>query len=134
LDTIKVYATLDAFIFDLTNETWVENLKDRQLNIWRVVVNYTKSGTQAGNVLTFEVDNPNPSSSFSIIETFEMPSGASLQTFIATFAFQTVGSILSVPGLGDANAEGYNFTIKTDGGNNVTINAMSVLRVNGMVT
>ena len=111
-------ATFTPHIYDSATDKWLENPKDLQTHLWRVIMDYTRGATSTNREIIFEISNP--LSGFVQQKSFTMPGGAAFQTFTVEYMVLTIADSASI-------GFGYEMFI-TPNGDDVTINDMSITR------
>lgn len=110
-DPITNPGTFFPFIYNSTDDKWLENEVHLQAHLWRIDVNYTRVGTQNNRELVFELENP--LTGFTQALAFIMPNGPIFQTFETSFIVETIADSGSI-------GEGYEFYL-TPVGESVTV-------------
>lgn len=111
--------TFTPFVYDSATDKWLENPKDRQVHVWRIILDYTRASTNTNRFIIGSLENP--LSGFTEQIAFGMPNGAAFQTFETEFVFVTIADSASI-------GFGYELFL-TPEGDNITINDLSVTRI-----
>jgi hypothetical protein len=111
----------DAFIpyvYNAATQRWLDHQVAKQVNLWRVSVEYTRNNTNNNRELMCKLRNPD--TGFEITQGHALLAGGAYQSFAVTFIFLTISSPSS-------STDGYEFVLRPDGVN-LTLNDVNITR------